>query len=64
MTEQEQQEIRQTIDDLNLFESMLKELEGKMTSESGQTFIKQFVAKVVPTLKQMKAVCLVELGEV
>ena len=36
MTEKEQQEMRQLIEDLNLFSTTIKELQGKMTSEHGQ----------------------------
>jgi hypothetical protein len=41
MAEQEQQQMRQLIDDLNLFSTTITELQGKMTSEHGQAFISQ-----------------------
>jgi hypothetical protein len=56
--------MRQLIDDLNLFSTTITELQGKMTSEHGQAFINEFAENVMPAVKQMKAMCLVELGDV
>lgn len=64
MTEQERQDMRQLIVDLDLFSSTFKELEGQMTSTLGREIVQQFIATSEPVVKQMKAMCLVELGDV
>lgn len=68
MTEQEQpmtrQDMRQLIVDLDLLSSTFKQLEDQMTSTLGREIVQQLIATSEPVVKQMKAMCLVELGDV